>query len=208
MNIFTARFPEIAGYLTVIAEANAKAQHLALQWFHHRFHREPGDFTIDADNTDWELGRHILLPRARGEGIAYWVRDLGWIVVPPDFEDPGAYYRSLAPVLCHEFVTSREDARTLIFATSWEEADLIFETWKELHGRPDDQLWRAEQDIKAPTTGERWSRLRTDQALGFVGLARSGVAGWEVVPPWHPYAGDFVHGHWTDNTRFPGDLLR
>lgn len=207
MNIYTARFPEISGYLTIIADANIRARRLATVWFRHRFHRDPSDMAIDANNTDWELGAHTLTRRARHEGIAYWVRGQGWIVVPPDFDDPGAYYRSLAPVLCHEFVTSREDARTLIFAASWEEADLIFDTWKDLHGRPRDQLWRAEQGIRPPTTRDRRMRLRTDQAVGLVGLARSGIAGWEVVPPWHPYAGDFTHGSWQDSTRFPGDLI-
>lgn len=171
MNIYTARFPEISGYLTIIADADIRARRLALVWFRHRFHREPHDMAIDAENTDWELGAHTLAPRARHEGIAYWVRDQGWIVVPPEFDDPGAHYRSLRRVLCYEFVTSREDARTIIFATSWDEADRIFDTWKELHGRPHDRLWRAEEGIKAPTMRDRRMRLRTDQALGFVGLA-------------------------------------
>ncbi|KTE46418.1 MULTISPECIES: hypothetical protein [unclassified Sphingopyxis] len=207
MNIYTARFPEISGYLTIIADADIRARRLALVWFRHRFHREPSDIAIDANNTDWELGAHTLSPRARHEGIAYWQREQGWIVVPPDFDDPGAYYRSLPRVLCYEFVTSREDARTLIFAPSRANANLVFDTWKELHGRTEDRLWRAEAGIMPPTTRDRRMRLRTDQALGFVGLARSGIAGWEVVPPWHPYAGDFTQGSWQDSTRFPGDLI-
>jgi hypothetical protein len=207
MNIYTARFPEIPGYVTIIAEAEIRARRIALIWFRHRYHRDPEDLTINGRNTDWELGGHLLMRSRQHEGIAYWVRDHGWIVVPPEFEDPGAYYRSLASVLCYEFVTSREDARTLIFATSWDDADLIFSTWKELHGRHQDQLWRAEAGIMAPTARNRRMRLRTDQALGFVGVARSGVAGWEVVPPWHPDAGNFTHGSWQDSTRFPGDLI-
>lgn len=207
MNIYTARFAEVSGYLTILADAEIRARRLAVAWFTHRFHRDPDNIAIDADNTDWELGGHTLAPRARHEGIAYWMREQGWIIVPPDFDDPGAYYRSLAPVRCFEFCTCREDARTLIFATSWDEAHRIYNTWKELHGRTADRLWRAEADIKPPTMRDRRMRLRTDQALGFVGLARSGIAGWEVVPPWHPYAGDFTHGHWQDDTRFPSDLI-
>lgn len=192
MHAYVATLTELPGHIQIIATDSNHAAQLLRDWYRIRFNRSPAPYSCQVE------GVHVAWPRDQVElqaladaelaGIAYWTT-VGWVALPPDVEAPGPVYREPQATHGYDFAGSREDGRTILFASNLRDAWSIYRVWAELHDRQHERVFR----IKHLTPGVDFLRnkqLMEAMDLGITGVASKRIGGWDILPPYDAAAGD------------------
>lgn len=192
MHPYIATLSELPGYIAIIANDRNRAGAIIREWYKTRFYRlpEPYHCHIDGVHVAWVRDHDDLFALADADlpGVAYWTPE-GWITLPPDVEAAGPTYRAPQATHAYAFSGSREDGKTILFASNKKDAWAIYRVWADLHGREKERIFRIE--TLTPGVGVlRSNRLAKAMELGITGVASKRLAGWDVLPPWDECAGD------------------
>lgn len=190
MKIYKITHPEVPGSLNVAAEIDEDADAIFHDWFHARFGRSPMKFMVEDVSASLLIASqlHEAATSCEMPGVAYAVKEHGWIVLPADVEAPGPYHLLGKNVTCYEFSHEVDGSKTTILAYDPGHAWQIYHVWAEHHGRcsdTDDQVNFAQTN--SPFLNQ--PRLVKAIRLGITGVVSRRLSGWDVLPPWDDCAG-------------------
>jgi len=190
MQVYKIIHPEVPGHLNVFAESGEQADAIFHDWFYARFDRAPMKFMVEDISACLQLSSQLYeaTKLCTHPGVAYAIKDHGWVILPPLIEAPGPYHLTTKAVVSYEFIDERGGSRAKVLAQDPGHAWHIYHVWAR-HHCPDE-------------TGDQVDLVQSDSALldeprlveamrsGITGVVSRRLSGWDVLPPWDEAAGD------------------